>query len=224
MAKSIQKLEAQKLRKQGWSIKDVAEKLIIAKSTVSIWCRDIKLTKKQIARLLRSKQKKITRGRLKGAQVQKMKRLEAIKLATQEASMKLKALTDGEFFIAGLALYLAEGSRNMGRVHFTNSNPRIIKFVLRWFKKFYHASKNDMRYSVTINLIHKKREGKIKKFWQRYLKIRSSQFTPFRYTNIVQKKIYANYDNYFGTFSFRINKSTHLLYRLKALMNRLLVV
>jgi transcriptional regulator with XRE-family HTH domain len=42
MAKSLQRIEARKLRKEkGLSIKEIAEKVRVGKSTVSLWCRDI---------------------------------------------------------------------------------------------------------------------------------------------------------------------------------------
>ena len=45
MAKSLKKLEAIKLRQSGLSIKDISSKIEIARSTVSIWCRDVVLSK-----------------------------------------------------------------------------------------------------------------------------------------------------------------------------------
>lgn len=48
MAKSKEKNKALILRQNGESIKDIAKRLKISKSTVSLWCRDIKLTSEQI--------------------------------------------------------------------------------------------------------------------------------------------------------------------------------
>lgn len=221
MAKFETKITARKLRTQGGSIKDIAKHLQISRSTVSVWCRDITLSPTQIQQLLKSKENNITAGRLRGAQIQKERRLDRIKMAEQEAS-HLKSLTENEFFIAGLALYLAEGSKRMGRVQFTNSDPRVIKFMLRWFKKFYNTSKQDIRCSIIINHIHQTRDSIIKEYWQKFLTIQPERFTDIRYTKTKQVKIYQNHDTYFGTFSFRINKSTQLLNRLNALTNILL--
>ena|SRR3989338_8094362 len=221
MAKFKEKLEAHSLRRLGHSINYIADKLSVSKGSISIWCRDIELSPAQIKKLLKSKNQGITRGRLKGALMQKMKRINAIKLAEKEAK-KMGSVSKNQFWFAGLALYLAEGSKKMGRVQFTNSDPRVINFMLRWFQVFYGISANNLRCSVLINIIHKIRDEKIKKFWQKYLKIKSDRFTNIRYVKTKQRKIYANYENYYGTFSFRINKSTHLLYKLNALTNRLL--
>lgn len=221
MAKFLIKVKAQELRRRGNSIKDIAKKLHVSQSTVSLWCRDIKLSVKQIDELLKSKENNITRGRLRGAQIQRQKRISAIKLAKKEAK-RLKKLTDKEYFITGLALYLAEGSKKMDRVQFTNTNPAMINLMLNWFSKFYNISRKNIKYTILINAIHKNRDAELKSFWQKYLKIKPENFTDIRYIKTRQKKIYSNYNNYYGTFSFRVNKSTHLLYKLNALTARLL--
>lgn len=223
MTKSLLKLRAQKLRRNGLSLKDIGQRLSVAKSSVSIWCRDIPLSQDQIKNLLKLKEKIMMRGRLKGALSQKTKKLRAIQEAEAEA-IKIKRLTRKEFFIAGIALYLAEGSKKMGRVQFVNSDPKVINFMLKWFKKFYNITPVDIKCTILINQIHQLRDGQIKKFWQKYLKIKSEQFTNIRYIKTKQKKIYANYNNYFGTFSFRINRSSKLLYRLNAFSSRLITL
>ena len=81
MAKSLVKIQARQLRRKGQSIKDIAKRLEVSQSTTSIWCRDIKLSERQTNKLLKSKEKKITAGRLRGAFIQKMKRINAIKQA-----------------------------------------------------------------------------------------------------------------------------------------------
>lgn len=221
MAKFNQKIKARELRKNGNSIKDIAKKLAVSVSSASLWCRDIRLSEAQLKKIFKTKSKKIIAGRMKGALFQRMRKRNAIKLAKEEAR-KLKKLNSDELFIAGLALYLAEGSKKMGRVQFTNSDPRIINFMLIWFKRFFNITKNDIKCSILINQIHEERDGQIKNFWQKYLKIKPEKFNQIRYIKTKQKKIYANYNSYFGTFSFRVNKSSRLLYRLNAFTDRML--
>lgn len=223
MAKFFQKIKARELRKNGFSIKDIAKKLLVSSSSASLWCRDIRLSEAQLKKIFKTKSKKILAGRMKGALFQKARKQNAIKLAIIEAG-KLKKLNRDQFFIAGLALYLAEGSKKMGRVQFTNSDPRVINFMLNWFKKFFSVTKNNIKCSILINQIHKERDGKIKTFWRRYLGIKPDKFNSIRYIKTKQKKIYANHDKYFGTFSFRVNKSSRLLYGLNAFIDRMLIL
>ena len=51
MAKPQEKLEARKLRRKGESIKVIAKKLQVSPSTVSTWCKDIKLSPIQVREL-----------------------------------------------------------------------------------------------------------------------------------------------------------------------------
>lgn len=46
---------AQELRKKGYSYKEMLNKINVSKSTLSLWCRNIKLTKKQYERLYKKK-------------------------------------------------------------------------------------------------------------------------------------------------------------------------
>ena len=79
MTKSFPKIAAQNLRRRGYSFKDIAIKLSVSKSTVSRWCRGIKLTEKQKNKLFFKKVKGLKQGRIKGILTQKQKRLEKIK-------------------------------------------------------------------------------------------------------------------------------------------------
>lgn len=223
MAKSLAKIQARQLRKNGQSIKDIARKLEVSQSTVSNWCCDIKLSQNQIDKLIKSKEKKITAGRLKGALVQRMKKINAMQRAEKQAEA-LKNLSTQEFFIAGLAFYLAEGTKTSGVVQFTNSDPRMVNFMLRWFRKFYNVAARDIRCSILINVAQRGRENKVRRFWQKYLKIPPASFTKTRYIKSKQRKIYTNQNSYFGTFNFRVRKSTKLLYLINALTSRLLSI
>lgn len=49
--KTVEKSAARALRQQGYSINEITAKLGVAKSSVSIWVRDIKLTHNQASRL-----------------------------------------------------------------------------------------------------------------------------------------------------------------------------
>ncbi len=221
MAKSELKIKARKLRVLGKSIKDIAHTVGVSQGTVSLWCRDIQLTDKQMRKILSDKEYLIAQGRLKGANFQRMKRINQIKIATQEAN-RLGKLTEKEFFVAGLALYLAEGTKTYGTVQFTNSNIKIIKFMIDWFSHFYNIKNTEIKFSIHINIIHMNREKEVISFWKKYLRAKTGNFTNIRYVKTKPAKKYENHDIHYGTLDFRIKKSTNLLYKLNALTDRLL--
>ena len=106
MAKSLRKIEARRLcRKKGLSIKEIAERVGAGKSTVSLWCRDIELTPFQIKRLEKKERDGRLRGKLKGARIQKERRLKRIKEIYKQARKDIKKLSKENLFLTDLALY-----------------------------------------------------------------------------------------------------------------------
>lgn len=113
MAKSLERLKARELRQQGMSVKSIAKSIGISKSSVSLWTRDIILSVEQLEKL---KQREIVgreKGSLNGALVQKMRRLKQTEDEKTNGIQALQSLTEREFFIAGIALYWAEGNKKI---------------------------------------------------------------------------------------------------------------
>jgi len=134
-----------------------------------------------------------------------------------EGIKNLSKLTSKEYFIAGLTLYLAEGSKER-RIIFTNSDPQIVRFMVNWFKTFFDVSAENFTFYLIINEIHRPREQVVKNYWSDYLNISSMQFRKTSFVRTKQKKIYENYDKYYGTVHFQILKSTELSYKIKGLL------
>lgn len=122
------KLEARKLRKQGLSVKEIAKKIACAKSSVSIWVRDIILTEQQIA-FLKQKQYCST-AQLAGSKKNKENALKQRKIYQQEGAKKAKM--KDPLHMAGCMLYWAEGEKSRNSCKFVNSD----KDMLLLFRKF----------------------------------------------------------------------------------------
>lgn len=221
MAKSLLKIEARKLRKEGISIRDIAKNLNISKSTVSLWCADIILTEEQIKNLLQLKSNAIKAYQLNGAFSNRKKKLDKIESYKKEGLAKFKNISNKEFFMAGLALYIAEGRKNR-RVTFTNSDPRIIKFMLKWFETFFNKSFEEISFYIYINESHKERGVVVKSYWVNYLNVPASQFRKLVFIKSKHKKIYENHNNHFGTLHCEVLKSSDLLYKINGLTEALL--
>jgi len=131
--KNIEKQKALELRRNGYSFGEITQELGVAKSSVSLWVRDIKLTKEQKL-LLRSKHNNsevIERRRATRLKNERIKR-EAIII---EAQRTVTNLTLKELFIAGVMLYWAEGGKTQSVVRFSNGDPEMIKIMMVFFKK-----------------------------------------------------------------------------------------
>ncbi len=158
---------AQKLRREGLSYKEILEQVPVSKSTISLWCRDIELTLEQKERL------KAKRGSLRGAKVQQARRIVETKRIKAEARAELKSLTDYEFKIAGIMLYWGEGNKTHN-VGISNSDPGLIKFMMRWFRDICHVPESKFR--AQVNIHSGQNELGIKQFWSEITGIPLSQF------------------------------------------------
>lgn len=127
---------------------------------------------------------------------------------------EIKALTHKE---TGLALYWEEGSKSF-KLSFSNSEPSMIKFMFLWFKKIMRIKKQEFMPRIFINSIHEPRINKVIKFWSNFLKLPVKQFGNPVFLNIKSKKVYENYDTYYGVMSLRIKKGTYLKYKILGLI------
>lgn len=221
MAKSREKNKALKLRQKGESIKDIAKRLKIAKSTVSLWCRDIKLTPLQIQRLHDKMIKGSYKGRMIGARMQYERRLKKMKEWEEIGAEQIGKLSNRDLLIAGIALYWGEGTRKRRVVRFSNSDPEMIKFMIRFFRKIWKINKKRFTGSLGINKIHKNRIEEVESYWSKITKIPREQFIKTTLIKAKNKKNYENFSIHYGTFTIRIRKSAELYYEIMGLLKGL---
>lgn len=208
MAKSVFKIKARVLRKKGKSIREIVSILGIPLSTVSLWCRDIKLSSAQKERLINKERSPSYKARLLATQRAKKQRLEKIKHFKNKGIKEIGILKNKEIFIAGLGLYWGEGYRSQEKIGFTSKDEKIIRFMMFWFQKILGIKKPGFILRVSINIIHKKREMAIKNYWSKMTEISPQQFTKTSFIRSKQKKVYENSENHYGTLRITIRKST----------------
>ena len=217
MAKSKEKIKARELRRQGKSIKEIAKKLKVSKGSVSVWCRDIELTPKQIARLEKKIQVGSYRGRLKGARVQLQRRLANTARLKKEGAELLGSLSERDLLLIGAGLYWGEGTKKKV-VRIGNSDPRMIKFAINWFNYIWKIPKEQLSFQILINKVHKHRVDKVEKYWSQIADAPKSQFTKTILIKAKSKKFYKNFENHFGTLTIRVRKSTFLHHKIEGLL------
>lgn len=211
MAKSKERNQALKLRQGGKSIKDIARKLNIAKSTISLWCRDIRLTPKQIQRLHYKMVRGGYKGRMIGARMQYERRIALTKKLKKQGRQRLGSISNRDLIVAGAALYWGEGSKGEKQgVRLTNSDPYVIKFMLNWFKRIWNIHNDQIILSVIINKVHKNRVDEVEEYWSRLTKIPRTQFNRTVLIKSKNKKKYKNFPIHFGTLTIGIKRSINL--------------
>lgn len=219
MTKSIIKIQAQRLRRGGYSLKDIAIKLSVSKSTVSGWCRGIKLTEKQSNLLFLKKIKGLKQGRIKGVLTQKQKRLEKIENYKIEGEKKFEEISNKEFFVAGLTGYLVGGSKK--NVSFSASDPVIVNFMLKWLEDFFKIPPDRFKFLILFKYASKNKVKTSKRFWSKYLKFPTHQFKIIYSSKSKQKKstkkLSERLNGQYGTLTIQVSKSTDLFYKILGL-------
>lgn len=221
MAKSQLRLQARELRKKGISVNKIALELNVAKSTASLWVRDIVLSIEQLEILKNASVLGAERGRLKGALIQKERRLKALEEYKKLGLETIGNLTDRELLIAGIALYWGEGCKKTREVQFCNSDPKMIQFLLIWLKKCFDIELQEIRCKVGINEIYKKREKQIKEYWSKVTGIPLEQFTKTSFKHVLNKKIYGNFDCHYGTLSVKLKQPSRFYGKIIGLIDGL---
>lgn len=205
VGKLDEKFKAQELRRKGLSYRQILLQIHVSKGTISEWCKDIILTKAQKKRLLENKMYGQRIGSQVAAENKRKKRLLKTKKIFEEAKSELGELKRRDRFLAGIAFYAGEGNK-AGSAGFTNSDPKIIKYMMKWFKEFCRVPKARFRGAIWIH------EGldaeKAKEYWSKLTGIPKEQFhkTYIAKDKKDSKKIRKNIHKY-GVFAIRFSDS-----------------
>ncbi len=221
MAKSNLKLKAQELRKRGESIGDIATILGASRSSVSTWCSDIVLSRKQQELLNRKMRIGNYKGRLIGAAIQKQKKLDKIDFYKKEAKEEISEISRRDILMSFLGLYLGEGAKSGNCFQFVNSNPDIIKFCINALEQIFNIPRSRIYCNVLINELYRDGQSRIENKWSEITKIPTAQFRKTIVIKSKNRKLYNNSD-YLGTFMIRVSKSSNLQYKISGLMYELL--
>ncbi len=170
--KYIEKQKALELRKQGLSYKEILTKMKVSKSTLSIWLREVELTKEQKARLLNKSERIRYEVAKKKVRARLTKTKEIINESRKEAIILSK---NNDLFLLGIALYWAEGAKNgVESVKFANSDPKMILLIMRWFREVCKVPEEKFRIHIHMHNLHTRKD--IIEYWSKITKINKSQF------------------------------------------------
>ena len=126
--KQKERLKARSLRAQGLSIQQIANQLNVSKSSVSNWVRDVELTDTQ-RHALHARQK----GQKAGSEANR-KRAQKDRLHQQMIGRQ-HAHQGSQLHLQGCMLYWAEGAKRRGRIHFVNSDVKMMLLFMRFLRE-----------------------------------------------------------------------------------------
>lgn len=167
---------ARHLRKRGASIKEIAKKLDVAKSSVSLWVRDIKLTINQ-ANFLKHKGflKEVVQKRIETRLKNENNKRGEITLKHKQRLAKFTVNRD-VLITTGVMLYWAEGGKSPSNkiFRFSNSDPLMVRVVLTFLRNICKIPENKLRGHIHL---HPHLDPKVaEKFWSEVSEIPISQF------------------------------------------------
>lgn len=160
--KTDQREQARRLRRdEGASIKEIARRVGVSKSSVSYWVRDIELTDEQSAEFLR--RNPAYNRQVNGSGVQAARR-RAERVAYQLEGRRLAQLGN-EMHAAGCMLYWAEGEKARNSLRFTNSDPEMVRFFLAFLRACFNVPDENVRLTCNLFADHESRQHEIERFW-----------------------------------------------------------
>ncbi len=205
------KTKAITLRKKGYTYKEIMEIVPVAKSSISLWLKDLPLTKDEKASLRHRKDARISHGRIKLAGILYTRRLARENEQLEVAKGVFRKYSQDPFFHAGLNLYWAEGGKRTNQWQFMNSDADMQKVMVLWSVKFGEVRKEDLRFRLYVHKPYLSEP--CDEWWQKKLQVPPSQFlkTIIKPTGLGVKKR----PNYRGCLRIEVRSSKALLNKMR---------
>jgi len=206
------KSEAIKLRRKGFSYKEIKDQIFVSKSTLSDWLRYIPLTDEQKHRLL----DKTAKARSMGSKALKRYRLERTKKIKNKARGEIEFISERDLQLIGITLYWAEGHKQKvhnpsQRVSFSNSDPRMIKVFLKWLRESLNILDEELTPDIYIHTSYKKKKKDLIDYWSGVTNLEKSVFN---HIYIKKNKVHSfrknRGKNYHGVLRLAVRKSSNL--------------
>ncbi len=169
--KEAEKQLAIQLRKQGLTYAEIMSKVDIAKSTLSVWLKDVGIAKPQTQRL--TLQRKL-------AQIKASEACRSIRIKKENdiiglAKKEIGNISQKELKLIGTILYWAEGSKQKKhnvsqRVSFGNYDPKMILLFDRWLREICYLKTDDLVYCIYIHRTADIERARL--FWEKLLKVK----------------------------------------------------
>jgi hypothetical protein len=143
------------------SVREIALAVGVSRGTASLWLRNVPLTEKQKAALharnpAYNKEQNGARVIAEKARQRRMR---------YQLEGRRRALSADPGYIAGCMLYWAEGDKNRNGVRFTNSDPAMIDFFVRFLRAYFDVPDERLRVWCNLHSDHADHQREVENFW-----------------------------------------------------------
>ncbi len=150
MNKSDLKEKAIELRRKGFTYSEILKVVPVAKSTISLWLREVGLSVPQKQRIT---EKRIA-ARLRAVEVIVNNKIERIRYIKDNARLDVPKLVKDPFWLTGVILYWGEGSKERNTpssVQISNMDLNIHKIFIAWARKYLEILDDQLSYALYIH-------------------------------------------------------------------------
>lgn len=189
MRKKVQeKEEALRLRRQGYSYRDILEQIPVAKSTLSAWLKDMPLTQAEKVSIKNKRSENVTKGRIRAAATHRQKRIATEKQRYAQAQREFECFSSEPFFHTGIGLYWAEGAKRNSFFAFSNSDPAMVRLMVYWVREYLGVSISDIMARLYVHAPYAHEQ--LEQFWAQQADIPLENFrkTIYKPTGLLIKK------------------------------------
>jgi transposase-like protein len=203
-------------RRKGYSIKELADRFGVAKSTISVWTRNIELEPAALTRLLaRTRQGPVTAALAKKSRTDALNRL---LLSNIKKDIEGLILTEYYGRLLCAMIYWCEGAKDSGYVKFVNSDPELVRCFIDWIEKYFNTPRAKVRALMHLHEYHD--PEKQLSFWAIRLNIERSQFHKSYSKPNTGKRIRHNYPGCIAVNYYDTMLAKQLLFLAKAFLNK----
>lgn len=136
------------MRKHGLSYSEIRNRIHVSKSTLSYWLKNLKLTPEQI--------KKLNNKKVETAKANALKKISKtsgmIEKIKNSSLLDIKEISKKELWLMGIMLYWKNGNKNdlKNGVHFSSSDPHMIKLFLKWLKETGGIKNGEIKFEIFL--------------------------------------------------------------------------
>ncbi len=211
------KNEVIKLRvEKGLSLGKIRKITDIPKTTIHKWIKNFPLANEQKLKIKNESLMLLQSGRIAAQAIRKRKKFKKERQLLEKGKDDIGHINARELFIAGIALYWAEGFKNKHehRLGFCNSDSNMIKFYVHWLEKCLGINRRDLTVRLALNIAYKEKTKEIERYWSNIIGISLSQFTKPFYQNSLWKKQFSD-SNYHGVLRIHVQNSLERFLEMK---------
>lgn len=157
------------LRQLGWSYGEIRYLVPVPKATLSGWCRDVRLTRAQVAAI----RARTTSARGVPRDTQPRRRAEVQRIRADARTFARGRLKD-PLFVAGTTMYWGEGAKTKKLLAVSNADAAALRLFIAWARAFHDPA---AEFVLSLHLHAGNDEDAARGWWSEALQLGAPAFT-----------------------------------------------